>query len=537
MQIDIFDIDLFVKINKCPQVTSPIFFNFDRTPTSTGLFSHELFGISDNDRKNIFGYIDLKNHFIHPLVYSMMKGRMGAIRDILSGEKYATIINKKIVIVPEDFENAQTGLDFLYNNYEKIDWLDDIEEGEIDSIDKKTRLKFLKSLKKSEFFITKWLVLPPFYRAENSEDQTMGDNINALYKELISRTNSLKDGFGMQMFGDATKLKIQNTILELFIETTRPVKGKNSLLRKHLLGKTIDYTASNVITSPEISKANTPKDMPVRFGYGSFPIATIVSLFTPFYVNVITEFLGETLKFMYMLHGNEIKKINLNQFNTEFAEKLVKIFIKSENERFNVIRFNFINNDNEKVEKELRIFEYRSLADLKGNKYIERGFTYTDLFFIISKHEIVPDKHIYVTRYPVINFQNIYPSKITLQTTVKTRPKVYLKFNPETEEYLEFEDYPFIKFDENKEPISSAHYEFVNVLIPGNVYIKALGGDYDGDMVYMRGLFTKEANAEAEKIIKSKINFLDASGEPARGINAIGKEATIALFELTKEGN
>jgi hypothetical protein len=536
MKIDLFDIDQFVKLNSCPQVTNPVFFNFDGNPTSDGLFSYDLFGMSDTERKNTFGYIDLKGHFIHPLIYSMMKGRMGSLRDILSGDKYAVIINKKIVIVPEDFEGASTGLSFLYDNFEKIDWLDEVEEEETDSIDKKTRLKFLKSVKKNEFFVTKWLVLPPFYRGESSESQTMGDTINSLYKDLISRTNSLGAGFGIQMFGDATRLRIQNTLLELFTETTRPVKGKNSLLRKHLLGKTIDYTASNVITSPEISKANRPKDMPVRFGYGSFPIATVISLFTPFYVNAITEFLGEMLRFMYMLHGDDIKKINLNQFNTEFAEKLVKLYIKSEGERSNTMSFKYTNNEGKTAEKEIKIYEYRGKSELTQGKFIERGFTYTDLFFIISQHQIVPDKHIYVTRYPVINFQNIYPSKISLQTTVKTRPELFLKFNPETEEYLEFKDYPFIKFQGDPKPAPDAHYEFINVLVPGNVYIKALGGDYDGDMLYMRGVFTKEANAEASKIIYSKANFLDASGGPARGLNAIGKEASIALFELTKDG-
>jgi len=338
------------------------------------------------------------------------------------------------------------------------------------------------------------------------------------------------------MFGDATKLKIQNTILELFTETTRPIKGKNSLLKKHLLGKTIDYTSSNVITSPEISKANTPSDMPVRFGYGSFPIATVISLFTPFYVNAITEFMGSMLQMMYMIYSDEIQKINLGQFNTEYAEKLVKLFIKSETERFNPVTFKFTNQENKVEERELKVFEYRGKDALRKGEYIERSFTFTDLFFIITEHQIVPDKHVYVTRYPVINFQNIYPSKITLQTTAKTRKDTFIKFNPETEEYLEFKEYPYIKFPEDKNPAPDAHYEFINVFIPGNVYIKAMGGDYDGDMLYMRGVFTKEANAEASKIIYSKSNFLDASGGPARGLNAIGKEATIALFELTKDG-
>ena len=73
VQLDIFNIDDFVKANKCPQVTNPIFFNFDGTPTADGLFSYVLFGFSDDERKNIFGYIDLKSHYLHPLVYEIMQ--------------------------------------------------------------------------------------------------------------------------------------------------------------------------------------------------------------------------------------------------------------------------------------------------------------------------------------------------------------------------------------------------------------------------------------------------------------------------------
>ena len=130
MKIDIFDVDDFVKANKCPQVTNPVFFNYDKTPTSDGLFSYELFGVSDNDRKNIFGYVDLKGPYIHPLIYTMMSKRMGSIKDLLSGDKYAIIVDKKIVYASEDTEGAGTGIGFIYDNFDRINWIDDVEEEE-----------------------------------------------------------------------------------------------------------------------------------------------------------------------------------------------------------------------------------------------------------------------------------------------------------------------------------------------------------------------------------------------------------------------
>ena len=532
MRIDVFNIDEFIKKNSCPQVTNPLYFDFSKTPTADGLFSYDLFGISDNDRKNIFGYIDLRGRYIHPLIYSMMLGRMGSLRDIISGEKFAAVVNGKITVVPEDYPGAGNGLDFIYKNYDSINWLDEVEEEETDSIDKKTRLKFLRSLKKEEFFVTKWLVIPPFYRAVSSENQSMGDNINKLYKALISRTNAMKTGFGLDFFGNQTRFRIQSLLLEIFEETTRPIKGKGSMLRKHLLGKTIDFTASNVITSPEISKANKPEEMPVQFGYGSFPLPTLMSLFHPFFVNLTTQFLEKVLAQFQDSFRADIKSVNLNQFNTEFAEKLIKLFIKSEEERFKPLEFEYTDLKGQKVRKKMAITQYNSEADARADRGFKRAFTYTDLFFMIAK-DVVADKHIYVTRYPVISFQNIYPSKIKIQTTSKTLKECVIRFGGQL---LRFRDYPLVKFEGDSVKHPETHHGWLNVFVPGNVYLKALDGDYDGDMLYMRGVFTKEANAEADKLIYAKSNLLGASGRPARGISLIGKEALVSLYELTKDG-
>jgi DNA-directed RNA polymerase beta' subunit len=155
MKIDVFNINDFIKSNNSPEITNSVFFNYDKTPTSDGLFSYELFGLSDLERRSIFGYIDLKGKYIHPLFFMMMSKRMGSLSGLLAGDKYAIIIDKKIVIVPEDYEGAETGISFLYNNFDKINWIEEIEEEELDSIDKKTRLKLFKELSRDEFFVDK----------------------------------------------------------------------------------------------------------------------------------------------------------------------------------------------------------------------------------------------------------------------------------------------------------------------------------------------------------------------------------------------
>lgn len=208
MKLDIFNIDDFIEANHCKEVTNPVYFSFDGNYTPDGIFSYDIFGYSDEDRKNIFGYIDLRGHYIHPLIYLTMNSKMGSLGKVLNGEKYAVIADKKIKIVPDDFDGAETGIDFIYDHFNEINWIDALEENDIDSVDKKTRLKFLKSLKKDEFFVSKWLVLPPFYRAESSTNRSMGDNINKLYKELISKCKGMKLGFSFDIFSAETKLRI-----------------------------------------------------------------------------------------------------------------------------------------------------------------------------------------------------------------------------------------------------------------------------------------------------------------------------------------
>ena len=69
----------------------------------------------------------------------------------------------------------------------------------------------------------------------------------------------------------------------------------------------------------------------------------------------------------------------------------------------------------------------------------------------------------------------------------------------------------------------------------GNEYIAPLGADYDGDVVFIKSIFSKEANAETDRLIFSKKNFFSASGELIRSLKSIGKDCILGLYEFTKE--
>jgi len=544
MKLDMFNIDEFIRLNHCQQVTNPIFWQANKLPTEDGLFSYEIFGYSEEERKSIFGYIDLNGYFIHPIVYSMLNSRMGAVKDIINGEKYAKIVNKKIVIVPEDTEGAQTGLGFIYDNFEAINWLDELEENEIESIDKKTRLKFLKSLKKDEFFVSKWLVLPVFYREERADGASLGDEINQLYKDLISTCRSLKM-FSFDIFGDATKLKIQNLIYHIYQMTMSPITGKhldtktweakgqskNSMLKRNLIGKKLDYGALTVITAPVISDAKTVDDMPVPFGYAGVTMISCIGLFKPFYVREASLFLTDVVN--YLDNDSSLSWVDRSIASTTNIDKILNRFIKSSAERFDPIIFNVKTKSGIDSELYLTIEE----KDVETGEVETRLFTYTDLLYIAGQ-EVVKNKHVLITRHPVTNNKNIYPARVIVNSTARTHTvEISLFFEDSTKriETLKLSRYPYVWYNNLAHPKPKNYYEFVGTSIIGNSVLKAIGGDYDGDTVFLRGLFSIQANAEAEKIIKAKSNILGPNGTAIRGLTQIGKDCVVSLYELTKD--
>lgn len=65
-------------------------------------------------------------------------------------------------------------------------------------------------------------------------------------------------------------------------------------------------------------------------------------------------------------------------------------------------------------------------------------------------------------------------------------------------------------------PGADSSNAFVNTLSPCNVYLAAEGGDYDGDSTPNRGIFTTEANLDAEHFMRDKKNFLNLVGKNIR---------------------
>lgn len=509
MKLNILDIETEIKENGWLEVTNPIYFVNGTNPTDDGLYSYTIFGRpGSKERQERYGWINLKRRFIHPVAYDLLKNLGRQFENIILGKKFYRLDEEGNLI--EDEENGKTGIDFLYKNFNKIK----IKETGTKSRTKKISLK--EELKPNEVFITKFIVCPAYIRDFNPNSNNRGgvsqDEVNKMYSKLLSLTSNLTEdkSVSLDLYNMITESNIQTIINRIYVYFIEKLAHKNGHIHQAMLGKTIDYSTRSVISAPNFY-SNTYDKQEVLFGYTGVPLTQLVVLFFPFYVNYIQNFMLQhemdvkIVQYKNKKSENVTDKLNIREIFTEdLIKKLLNVFVRTEEYRFQTLR----------------------LEDKNGNIYIlemfknelGREFTLMDLIFL-STYDIVQDKHVYVSRYPIDSRNNIYPSKIKILSTRKTESK--------TINNTYFANYPHIIPDY---PCQSK--DLIMTVIPNNSYLAGLGGDYDGDTVSLRSVYSKEANEEAEKLLNSKVNLL---GQDGKLIRSVGNEAIQALYTLTKE--
>ena len=385
MKIDLLDIDKMIVEDELKEVTNPVYFNIGSIPTEDGLFSTEIFGdIGTSERKKRFGYISLNSKFIHPVIYKLLVSIDRRIESIVHGNRYFKLDSVGNLI--ED-DNGETGLDFLYKNFEKIKFKP------TDSDLRKTKLSLLGSLKKDEIFISRYLVIPAALRDYNPNEKSGGkiaevDSINDIYSKIIRASSSLSGGSSFSFIANTTKGQIQVLLVEIFTRLTEDLAHKSGIIRKGLMGKSIDYATRSVISAPRVN-SNSWQESQIRFGYTGIPLSQVVVQFYPFFVKYIEDFIDlHKTEFTMIKSGKdiiEIKDID-EQFSDKNINKMIDKYIKNIEGRFESIKVKDANG------------KYHAVPVY--SKDLGRHFTVTDLLYLASV-DITLDKHVYVTRYPV----------------------------------------------------------------------------------------------------------------------------------------
>lgn len=516
MKINIFNVDEFVKINKLPEVTSPVLFQRGDIPDPNGLVSNELFGITINKRKSTFGYIDLHGHFFHPHIYKVIKRFFRDVEKIVSGsENFSIDENGHLVKDP----NGQTGIDFLYKNWNKIVF----EEG--DSTIRNERVQMVMQSKRDEVFMSKQIVIPPFYRDITTTNRGGStDDVNNMYTTLIRLSSLINAGDMFDFSFHTTNFHIQNVLVEIYDYFKVKLEKKNGMIRKYLMGKNVDYCTRTVITAPTFH-ANSPEELKIGMRRCGVPLSQCLSLAFPFVAAWIRNW------FNYNVFSNSPLGISVNRkgesidgkaldnpehiISDKFIRKKIDQYIRDPESRFERITLKDVSGGDVFLRLTGKSFDDDSRDEI--SPLYNRHMTWTDLFYIACV-DVLKDKHCMVTRYPISDQYGIFMAEIEVLSTVSTIP-MYL--NGELYKY-----YPWIDFKYSYEDIATA---FIDSVEFANSYLKGIGGDYDGDQTTIKILWSQEANEECHRKMNEKSFFLRQDGSMIRVIDGEGMH-TMYLF-------
>ena len=533
MKIKLINTELFIKANNLQEVTNPIIMDRGGNPSVDGLLSTEIFGTTPKARKTTFAYIDLHGYFLHPLVYKQIKRIDRRIDAIIGGTKTFTI-GKGGELVEDP--NGQTGLDWLYKNWEKIKF----KKNESDV--RNERIQLLEENPKDVIFMKRYIVEPAFYRDVNLQSEKIqksslhelnsgSDQIanGSSYTKLLRLTKTLERSGNFTFALNSTKFQIQTCIVDLYDYFKSRIEKKFGIIKKGIMGKSIDYGSRMVISSPHFN-TNSYRDNIVDFEHCGLPLANCISNATPFFAGWLINFFRRTIesignKYPYLdLKTNKLTYVTPKDpsvtFNDKYCEKLIDIFIHSPSQRFDTFDL-----PNEEGLPAKLVFTGK-LKDKKEEapKRLgvgDRFLTMTDVFYMAAC-EIYRDRYVMISRYPISGFQSLYPCKVRPLTTLQT-----CEVQIPNGEFYKY--YPVIDLNLPKNRIPS---QFIEVFIMPNVYLSTLGADYDGDQISVRTVFSQEANKECEEMFKRATNFVSANGSAIRSTT---NEAVQCLYAFTKD--
>lgn len=527
LKLEVLDLDRFIKVNGCKQITNPVFYNRDNIPTEDGLLSHQIFGITQQDRAGIFGYIDLNGWYLDPSCYKNWCKIDPNIKKVVHKDG-RFIVNVKGEIVPDD--SGSNGVEFLRKNIDKIKFKSN------ESIKRDLRVRYLEK-NRNRMFINKYLVIPPYYRDTNTGKRSVGvGGVNKIYSQLIIAVDALKttQEYGFDMSGPMMG-RVQEIILNLYdwfcgnsnstiqTDTGAGISGKLGILKYANMGKTTNYAARLVISAPEL-KANRPEDMMVNFDKSAIPLAAAIACFRPFvqfYVRSFfeREFIGTEQIPVMDKNGKityRIPKDPLMVFSDERIKKEMEAFLHSYNNRYVPIEVPLEDSD-EIVYMQFQGF--RKDENIETESIFNRRLTWCDIFYQATV-EASKGRMVVVTRYPIDSRFNNITTEVEISSTKITEPL-----------YIEGQYYKYYPKIREEEIETNTGNKFVDTFKLSNLYLDGMGGDYDGDTITVKAAFTNEANEELREFRDTKMNFIDLGSSNIRSSSA---DVIQSLYSFTK---
>lgn len=508
MKIHKADVDHIIQINGLREVKDLNMLD-KGVPTAEGLFSYDIFGHSQHDRRSIPAYIDLKGKYLHPLTYYNLKTVNRKFEALVSGTKYFKITDTGEL---EEDPQGETGLEFLYKNWGKLKFK------ETNSVFGSQRIENIKN--SNTAWVDKWIILPAFFRDLNfnEEGRPSYDEINEKYITIIRKVASITQQEQYGFVSNIARSQVQLLLNEIHDSIVDGhIRAKHGTFKRAVMSKSLDFGARLVITAPKI-QGERFTDLQVKYNHMGVPLAAACSTFFPLVVYGVREFFQNEFvhsgKYGYLDEKTgQLKYTTLidaeTQYSDEYIIKMIKKFIYGTSTRYETID---IPENTDGLKLKMKIAGKFG----KENTSITRDMTWTDILYIVCS-DVLADKHVYATRYPIEDQFSITPSKMSILSTHDTTPAI---IGDKTYKF-----YPIVQ------PDKPSDRDFIDSLVLPLAYLTGYGADFDGDQMSITGVFTNEANEDAYRQSMDKKNILTITTE---NIRVAQRDFVQTYYALTK---
>ena len=523
--ISVLDMDEYIKKFNIREVTSTFLYeNSTNALHKEGLYSEIIFGeLGNKRRKYRAGYINLNTKIFSPIIYRSLISISNLYEDIISGRKYAIFdkAEKDFVLAKMDEDEADTGITFFKKHFSKL------EIKETSSIKRNNKIKIFKQYKKN-IYTDKLFVLPAGLRElEIGDDSNVKENeIANIYKNIINYALGLELVEDNDELYDNTRYQIQKKVDDIYKYIENIISGKHGLLSKGLSSRSIKYGTRNVITSSSYD-VSSPDDSqylkPDQTFLGTYQTAkgllpaTIHALKTMFFEHIFdgsTETIQVITDQYESIHDDVTMEEIYKFIDVNTIEDSINKLKNPE------VRYDPVYIENTEGEKRYlymvydltdKIYIITNLDELKdtleetNQKYDEnklRFLSWIEMLYIATYQASI-SRHVLITRYPVIQDESSYPSKIHLKSTITGR-KVDILFIG-NDKKISLNQYPILGLP------------FHDTISPHLSKIGGLGADFDGDTASANYVLSKDANDEIKAYLESKRSVLNQEGNFVTG--------------------
>jgi hypothetical protein len=525
------DINKIIKNNNIKQVTSALI----KEPSTNlfhphGLYSEQIFGrISSPERMVTTGYIDLRTKVLHPNVYQNLIRLNRLFGEVMAGTSPAVFDDVKQTLVRPQYAPKDSAYPVGTGYAFFMKYLPKIKFEKNHSLTRNDRIAIIEKYQ-HELYIDKFLILPAGLRDIRLEDdRPQIEEINEFYVRLLSYSQVLPEGMSTEEdIWDNVRWSIQKTVYDIHEYILNIVKGGKGMMESKYAARSIAYGTRNVLTGADTSAISftdpkrhkaTETQVPLFQAMKAFLPFVLYHLKTVFFYSIFEE--GSDL--IYATKATDLNNPVFSFDQIRITSKVKNQFITSdglekmiENFRSPDVRKDpvgliingqsywlyLIYADGPKTFLFRNYDEfctyYQELYNTQPDPHKVRPLTYAELFYVAT-YMATHDKHVSVTRYPVLGPGSIYPSECVLLSTEPSEQVDYT--NVLTGQSFTFYFYPNLNAD------------FIDGLRIHPIWIPPLGGDYDGDQVNLVGIWDVKANNEARAHIYSYGYLLSPSGK------------------------